>query len=151
MSQKDVNELLNIWSVYQCQLSDRTGVYNDEDSPFSEYQQMYSAIDNIHEGGAPWKCFQTIVDDTLPIDAPEWQKTSYQVWYRDPDTVIANILANPELAHNFDPAPYVHRDQHGTRQWCDFMSGNFAWRHAESMIHFYVHRVTHIFLSESDP
>lgn len=102
-------------------------------------------------GGAPWKCFQTVVDDDLPIDAPEWQKTSYQVWYRDPDTVIANILANPALAKDFDRAPYIHRNQHGTRRWCDFMSGNFAWRHAVSAACFsFVLLVAHAYGSESN-
>ncbi|KAF9061853.1 hypothetical protein BDP27DRAFT_1484790 [Rhodocollybia butyracea] len=130
MSQKDVNELLDIWSLFQRQRAQRSGSDDNELGPFSEYCDMYGSIDDIHEGGAPWKCFQTSLDDTLPIDAPEWRKTSYQVWYRDPNTVISNILANPELSKDFDPAPYIHRDKHGTRRWCDFMSGNFAWRHA---------------------
>lgn len=93
---------------------------------------MYNVIDSIVDGGAAWNCFQTVVNEHLSPDAPEWQRTSYQVWYRNPATVIANILANPEFRHDFDPAPYVHINSNGQRRWADFMSGNWAWRHAVS-------------------
>ncbi|KAJ3858507.1 hypothetical protein EV359DRAFT_75846 [Lentinula novae-zelandiae] len=110
MSQGNINELLDIWTL--------TG------APFDTHDDMYNIIDSIIDGGASWRCFQTVVT------APEWQKTSYQVWYRDPETVIANILGNPEFSQDFNPAPYVHLGSNGTRRWADFMSGNFAWRHA---------------------
>ncbi|KAJ3980770.1 hypothetical protein F5890DRAFT_1418942 [Lentinula detonsa] len=126
MSQGNIDKLLDIWSLYQHQIS--PDYMND--GPFSTHQDLYSQIDNISDGSAPWKCLQTVVDDTLPPSAPEWKKTSYQVWYRDPDQVIANILSNPEFASDFDVAPYVHLDAAGTRRWSDFMSGNYAWRHA---------------------
>ncbi|KAJ4497758.1 hypothetical protein C8R41DRAFT_894448 [Lentinula lateritia] len=116
MSQGNINELLDIWTL--------TG------APFDTHDDMYNIIDSIVDGGASWRCFQTVVDDQLRPDAPEWQKTSYQVWYRDPETVIANILGNPEFSQDFNPAPYVHLGSNGTRRWADFMSGNFAWRHA---------------------
>jgi Plavaka transposase len=64
---------------------------------------MYSLIDSITEEGAVWKCMQTVVPELLLITAPEWKKVSYQVWYRDPDQVIVNILANLEFAEGFDP------------------------------------------------
>lgn len=105
-----------------------------EAGPFKDYHGMYSSIDDIQQGSAPWKCIQTVVDKNLPLNAPEWQTTSYQVWYRDPETVIANILANPELAKDFDTTPYVCRNKQGTGQWCDFMSWNFAWRHVVSSL-----------------
>ncbi|KAJ4476523.1 hypothetical protein C8R41DRAFT_897202 [Lentinula lateritia] len=81
---------------------------------------MYNLIDSIVDGGVPWNCFQTVPDEGLSAEAPEWQQTSYQIWYRNPDTVIANILANPEFANDFDPAPYVHINS----------DENWAWRHA---------------------
>ncbi|KAJ3793208.1 hypothetical protein GGU11DRAFT_749127 [Lentinula aff. detonsa] len=79
MSQGNIDKLLDIWSLYQHQISpDCTN-----DGPFSTHQDLYSQIDSISDGSAPWKCLQTVVDDTLPLSAPEWKKTSYQVWYRD--------------------------------------------------------------------
>ncbi|KAE9387543.1 hypothetical protein BT96DRAFT_981388 [Gymnopus androsaceus JB14] len=131
MSQGNIDELMDIWSLYERQLTQATGCNNcSSDGPFDNHKDLYSLIDNIVQGGASWKCFQSVVDDSLPVNAPEWQKISYQVWYRDPDVVIANILANPEFRNNFDVAPYVHLDSAGKRHWADFMSGNFAWRHA---------------------
>ncbi|KAJ3927298.1 MAG: hypothetical protein NXY57DRAFT_965615 [Lentinula lateritia] len=123
MSQTNIDELFNIWNLHQQELT-------KTDSPFENHKDMYNVIDSIVDGGAAWNCFQTVVNEHLSPDAPEWQRTSYQVWYRNPATVIANILANPEFRHDFDPAPYVHINSNGQRRWADFMSGNWAWRHA---------------------
>ncbi|KAE9387156.1 hypothetical protein BT96DRAFT_960446 [Gymnopus androsaceus JB14] len=130
MSQSNIDELMNIWFLHQQQLAHAAGSDEAEGGPFDNHRDMYTTIDDIQAGSAPWRCFQTVVDETLPRNAPEWQKTSYQVWYRDPNTVIANILSNPEFSRDFDVSPYIHTDKFGTRRWCDFMSGNFAWRHA---------------------
>ncbi|KAF5346583.1 hypothetical protein D9758_013464 [Tetrapyrgos nigripes] len=123
MSQSDIDELLDIWFL-------SLSKYGAESGPFDNHNDLLEAIDNIRVGGAPWKCFETAVDSNLPSDAPEWQKASYQVWYRDPDVVIANILSNPDFAKEFDVAPYIHLDKNGKRRWSDFMTGNYSWRHA---------------------
>ena len=52
----------------------------------------------------------------------------YEVWCHDPDTVIWNILDNPDFECHFDPVPYITRDCDGKRRWTDFMSGQFAWQ-----------------------
>lgn len=57
--------------------------------------------------------------------------TSYQLWYRDPREVIHNILANPDLADGIDYVPY-HDFKDGKRRYCDFMSGDWAWRQCVS-------------------
>ncbi|KAJ3859044.1 hypothetical protein EV359DRAFT_75730 [Lentinula novae-zelandiae] len=122
MSQTNIDELFNIWNLHQQELM-------KTDSPFENHKDMYNVIDSIVNGGAAWNCFQTVVNEHLSPDAPEWQRTSYQVWYRNPATLIANILANPEFRHDFDLAPYVHINSNGQQCWADFMSGNWAWRH----------------------
>ncbi|KAF5362702.1 hypothetical protein D9758_011703 [Tetrapyrgos nigripes] len=131
MSQGNVDELMDIWSLFgsQCHPEDDDAA----SAPFHDYKDLFEDIDRIQAGDAPWKCFQTVVDESLGSSAPEWQKTSYQVWYRDPDVVISQILSNPLLIHNFDPCPYIHLDPHGKRRWSDFMSGNFAWQHASKI------------------
>ncbi|KAE9396973.1 hypothetical protein BT96DRAFT_958047 [Gymnopus androsaceus JB14] len=108
MSQSHTNELLDIWLLYQRQISQQAQAEASESrAPFIDHADMFSTIDEIQAGSAPWK-----------------------IWYRDPDTVIANILSNPEFSQDFDTAPYIHMDKAGKRRWSDFMSGNFAWRHA---------------------
>ena len=49
------------------------------------------------------------------------------VWYCDPDTIIRNMLENPDFANQFDIAPYIQRDRMGKQHWTNFMSGNFSW------------------------
>ncbi|KAJ3760657.1 hypothetical protein EV360DRAFT_39300 [Lentinula raphanica] len=132
MSQGNIDQLMDVWARYQRELAANNSCENcvEVGSPFHSHTEMYDLIDSISHGDAPWKCLQTVVDEHLSTNAPEWKKTSYQVWYRDPDTVVANILSNPEFIHDFDVAPYIHLDGAGVRRWADFMSGNFAWRHA---------------------
>lgn len=124
MSQPNIDELMDLWYL------DVQRRFNGASAPFSKHTYLLETIDAIKAGGAPWQCFETEVKENLPPNAPEWQKASYQVWYRDPDTVISNILSNPDFAHDFDPAPYVHIHKNRKCRWSDVMSGNFAYRHA---------------------
>ncbi|KAJ7745639.1 hypothetical protein B0H16DRAFT_1557678 [Mycena metata] len=101
--------------------------------PYDNYQQLYAAIDSIGVGDAPWKCFKTTAIDPRP-DAPDWARQEYEIWYRDPDTVIRNMLDNPDFAGEFDTTPYIELDATGQRRWSDFMSGNFAWKHCDQII-----------------
>lgn len=124
MSQPNIDELLDLWCL------DVQRRFDGDLGPFGTHSDLLQTIDSIRDGSAPWQCFQTEIEENLPATAPEWQKTSYQVWYRDPDTVIANMLSNPDFATEFDTAPYVHIGKDGKRRWSDFMSGNYSFRHA---------------------
>ncbi|KAF9062541.1 hypothetical protein BDP27DRAFT_1385119 [Rhodocollybia butyracea] len=119
MSQPNIDELLDLWA------HDVQKRFGGTGGPFGTHQDLLGTIDAIKHGSAPWQY-------TTPT-ATEWQKTSYQVWYCDPDTVISNILANPDFADQFDPAPYVHIDAQGQRHWSNFFSGNYAFRHATTI------------------
>ncbi len=66
MSQGDINDLLNLWSLDMH--------WHGDNAPFDNHQVLYKAIDEIHVGSAPWKCFETVVPDDLSQEAPEWQK-----------------------------------------------------------------------------
>ncbi|THU81212.1 hypothetical protein K435DRAFT_873567 [Dendrothele bispora CBS 962.96] len=123
MSQENIDELLDIWALDASR-------YGAGSGPFANHKDMYSAIDNIRVGSAPWKCYETVPDFGPSANVPDWKKTTYRVWYRDPDTVITNMLSNPDFAKEFDAAPYVHVDRNGKRRWSDYMSANYAWRHA---------------------
>jgi Plavaka transposase len=59
---------------------------------------------------------------------PNWRKQEYDIWYRDPEVVVRNMLANPDFEKEIDVAPYVELDVNGIRRRSDFMSANFAWR-----------------------
>lgn len=126
MSQPDIDELMDLWFL------DVRRRFNGDSAPFAKHTDFLQTIDKIKVGSAPWQCFETAVEENLPSNAPEWQKTSYQVWYRDPDTVITNMLSNPDFSNDFDVAPYVHIDKDEKRRWSNVMSGNLSYRHAVS-------------------
>ncbi|KAK7457887.1 hypothetical protein VKT23_010231 [Stygiomarasmius scandens] len=119
MSQGDTDFLLNLWNLSLHK--------HDDTGPFYNHEAIHDAIDSIKYGSAPWHCLVTVPDADLPAGAPEWKKAKYEVWYRDPDTVIANMLDNTEFAREFDTQPYVEVKLDGKRRWSDFMSGNYAW------------------------
>ncbi|KAK0475361.1 hypothetical protein IW261DRAFT_1567756 [Armillaria novae-zelandiae] len=119
MSQGDINHLMELWNLSMLE--------HEGFGPFQSCDDMYDAIDEIQLGSAPWKCFVCPPDLDLPLSAPDLQHQSYQVCYQDPTVVIANMLANPDFAKEFEMTPYVHLGPDGKRHWSEFMSGNFAW------------------------
>ncbi|KAJ6527460.1 hypothetical protein B0H19DRAFT_969690 [Mycena capillaripes] len=112
MSSKNIDQLLEMWALSMMKHGDL--------GPFQDYKEIYDTIDATTVGDAPWKCFQT-EPLNFSADAPAWARERYEVWYRDPDVVITNMLDNP----------YVQVDAQGKRRWSDFMSANFAWRHCD--------------------
>ncbi|KAJ6561258.1 hypothetical protein B0H10DRAFT_2180547 [Mycena sp. CBHHK59/15] len=66
--------------------------------------QIYETIDATTVGDAPWKCLTELLDPSP--DAPAWAREWYEVWYRNPDVVITNMLDNPDLNGAFDTTPY---------------------------------------------
>ncbi|KAL6298938.1 hypothetical protein BKA93DRAFT_753777 [Sparassis latifolia] len=122
MFQPDIDYLMELWGLSLMKHGDL--------GPFDSYDHMYAVIDDVAEGSAPWKCFVSQGEADLPPNAPNWQSEEYHIWYRDPRTVIANMLDNPDFAGEFDPAPYIHVDASDNRRWSDFMSGNYSWRHS---------------------
>ncbi|KAJ6622755.1 hypothetical protein B0H10DRAFT_1873823 [Mycena sp. CBHHK59/15] len=124
MSQGNIDYLLELWGLSMMKHGDL--------GPYDNYQQLYAAIDDVRVGDAPWKCFKT--DSDARANAPDWARQEYEVWYRDPDMVIRNMLDNPDFAGEFDTTPYVELDRDGQRRWSDFMSGNFAWKQCDKII-----------------
>lgn len=72
--------------------------------------------------------------DDIEEDAPSYKQQEYEVWYRDPETVLRNMLENPDFDGEFDTTPYVEIDEGESRRLSDFMSANYAWRHCVSFI-----------------
>ena len=122
MSQGHIKVLMEIWTLSMME--------TDGGPPFDSYRQMYEAIDEIKVGSTPWECFKTEIDNNLPDDAPNWCRESYHIWYHNPDTVITNMLDNPNFADAFNTCPYIAMGSDGKQHWNDVMSGNYAWCHA---------------------
>ncbi|KAF5386701.1 hypothetical protein D9615_002102 [Tricholomella constricta] len=128
MSATNIDYLFDLWG------RSMAAHHDDSLAPFSSYDDMYQVIDATRHGDAPWKCFTTTYDGDVNSNDPSWKSAEYEVWHRDPDVVLANMLDNPDFDGQFDYAPYLRRDKNGQRTWSDFMSGNFAWKHANTIL-----------------
>lgn len=125
LSKENIDRLLNLWNA--------TLVPYNDSPPILDHNDLHSTIDAIKVGGVPWQSYTAKYNGSLPdgAPAPEWMTTEYQVWYRDPRKVIHNMFANPDLVDCFDYVPY--RDFMGDkRRYCDFMSGDWAWKQCVS-------------------
>lgn len=91
-----------------------------------------NGLQGFRLGDAPWKCFKTTFDEEFNENTPRWKRQEYDVWFRDPVTVLRNMLENPDFAQEWDTAPYVELDSGGNRRRADFMSADFAWRQCVS-------------------
>ncbi|KAF4614058.1 hypothetical protein D9613_007679 [Agrocybe pediades] len=119
------NDLMHIWAS-------RLG--EDSDPPFRDTNDMYSTIDGIRVGDAPWQSFTISYDGDIPLgDKTPWKHKEYEVYFRDPRIVLEQQLANPDFATEMDFSPKQVFDECGTRRYCDFMSGEWAWRQANEI------------------
>lgn len=135
MSASNINELFDSWAASMER--------HNADGPFDSHKEMHDRINAAHFGGAPWNCLRATVDNNVGPDAPAWRTREYEVWYRNPQVVLQNMLDNPDFNGHFDYVPYVALDKSGERRWGDYMSSNYAWsqsvgpltqRHCDSLI-----------------
>jgi hypothetical protein len=119
MSAGNIDELFDIWAESN---------ENGEDPPFNSHEHVYETIDATQHGDAPWHCFAVSYNGEARHPCPSWQTGEWEVFYRDPNVVLTQMLQNPDFDGQFDYAAYVGLDKSGKRYWSDFMSGNFAYR-----------------------
>ncbi|KAF9536209.1 hypothetical protein CPC08DRAFT_652237, partial [Agrocybe pediades] len=125
MSANNIDELMDIW------LDGKAG--SEDCGPFDTHEQMYATIDHIKHGNAPWQSFTMSYAGELPEQPESWQLREYQVWFRDPKVVLENMLKNPDFEGEINYLPYVELNASDEHCWNEFMSGNFAWRHASTI------------------
>jgi hypothetical protein len=57
------------------------------------------------------------------------------VYFRDPHALFLNMLSNPTFAEHFDYIPMRwFCGVNGSRRYENFMSGDWAWKHAISFL-----------------
>lgn len=130
MSAKDIDKLLQLWAAT---------LPDDQDPPFADHGDLYSTIDATALGDVPWESFSVTYDGDLPEDGPveAWKQAEYKVYFRDPRLVLHNQLANADFKDESDWAPKQVFDTGGKREYCDFMSGNWAWGQAVCFVLFF--------------
>jgi hypothetical protein len=126
LSAMKINSILNLWAA--------SLIKHNVSPPFTNASHLYDTIDSIKSGGRPWKSFEVKYTGEIPeANAPDWMHASYEVWYRDPSQVFADMLDNPEFDGEWDSAPLRQYNTSGERVWQNLMSGNWAWKQCVSL------------------
>lgn len=126
MSAGHIDTLLNLWTA-------SLAIHGDE-PPFSKATCLHQTIDSTHLGDVRWESFALQYDQRQPVEnAPQWTQAEYDVWFRNPRTLVHNLLSNPDFKSDFDYAPYQEYTTDGVHRFQDFMSGNWAWSQAVSL------------------
>ncbi|KAJ6540953.1 hypothetical protein B0H10DRAFT_2203593 [Mycena sp. CBHHK59/15] len=103
------------------------------DPPFADHEDLYHTIDATEIGHVPWESFSITYNRPLaPGEVTLWKTQEYIVHFRDPRKVLQQQLANPDFKLEMDFAPKQVFAEGDSREYQDFMSGNWAWRQARS-------------------
>ncbi|KAF7368420.1 hypothetical protein MVEN_00164700 [Mycena venus] len=122
MSAGAIDELMQNWAA-------REGA---PDPPFADHKDLYATIDATDLGHIPWQSFEVSYNQPIPLgDTTPWKRQAYTVYFRDPRLTLRRQLANPDFKDDMDFAAKRVYAADGTREYMDFMSGNWAWRHSD--------------------
>lgn len=127
MSGNNINELMEIWAIYQQSQYD---IDDDPSPPFANAQDLYNVIDATELGDVPWQAVSITYDGEVPVNPPNWMTTPYEVWFRDLLSVMESQIGGRDFGNEMDHAPKQVFSQTWTRQFCDLMSGDWAWGQA---------------------
>ena len=130
MSAPNIDTLLDLWAS--------TLLKHNEPPPFANHTDLYNTIDSTPLGDVAWQSFSLRYNGDEPEGTlPQWMTSEYDVWFRDPHTIIKNMIGNPDYNHHADVAPVRIFNSNGSRVYQNFMSGDWAWEEAVSSIFFF--------------
>jgi hypothetical protein len=124
VSASNIDMLLELWA--------QSLEYFGASAPFHNHEDLYAVIDSLRLGDVPWQCMETQLPNAGDQDARSWRHSTYEIWYRDPEIVVSNMLGNPDFDGQFDMCLYIDLDADGNRRWSNVMSANLAWRRCVS-------------------
>ncbi|KAJ6480604.1 hypothetical protein C8R47DRAFT_1074339 [Mycena vitilis] len=105
------------------------------DPPFADHEDLYNTIDATEIGHVPWESFTVTYNKPIVAgDVTPWKTQEYVVHFRDPRKVLRQQLANPDFKSEMDFAPKQVFGEGDSREYQDFMSGNWAWRQADIIV-----------------
>ena len=129
MSSAKIDTLCTLWAASL----DEFGV----DPPFTDHRDLYSTIDAIPLSGVLWQSATFTYDGPQPepldgVEMPKWMESEYEIWFRDPQILFKNMLANNDFHGSFSYAPFRQYNNMGIRRYQHLMSGDWAWKQAVS-------------------
>ncbi|KAJ6621814.1 hypothetical protein B0H10DRAFT_2162891 [Mycena sp. CBHHK59/15] len=126
MSAGAIDELMQNWAARPKSVGN---------PPFADHQDLYNTIDATEIGHVPWESFTVSYNKPLVLcDVTPWKTQEYVVHFRDPRKVLHQQLANPDFKGEMDFAPKQVFGAGNSREYQDFMSGNWAWRQADIIV-----------------
>ncbi|KAJ7200207.1 hypothetical protein GGX14DRAFT_536427 [Mycena pura] len=123
MAAGDIDTLMQIWAANL--------KHPEADPPFSDHVDLYNRIDATDLDHILWQSFEVCLDLPIPLgDTRPWKTQKYTVYFRDPRLILGSQLANPDIKDEMDSAPKQVFAADGSREYEDFMSGNWTWKQA---------------------
>ncbi|KAJ7026200.1 hypothetical protein C8F04DRAFT_1298099 [Mycena alexandri] len=124
-SADEIDRALDLWTA--------SVLKHGEQAPWRNAQQLYDTIDEIQHGVMPWRVYQITYTGPRPPVAPKWMTETYELCTRDSRLVLQQQLATPEFKDKIDYSPYRQFDGDGKRVWSNLMSGDWAWKQADTI------------------
>ena len=79
----------------------------------------------------PWQRSSLRYAGELPDgDVPQWMSSEFEFWFRDARLIVQNMISNSDFKNDFDTKPVRIFDDSGSREYKNFMSGDWAWEEA---------------------
>jgi hypothetical protein len=100
------------------------------DVPWSSAEEMYSTIDAIQEGDAPWKTISFRYTGPHPANPPKWMLETYELCTRNSCRLLHLQLLSTAFKDHIDYVPYRQFNSRGDRIWSNLMSADWAWEQA---------------------
>lgn len=102
-------------------------------APWKNASELYTTIDSIQHGDAPWRVYKLRYRGPLPNGTPpKWMTETYELCTRDSRLVLHNQLSTTEFKGKFNYIPYQQFDGQGKRIWSNLMSADWAWNQSVS-------------------
>jgi Plavaka transposase len=125
-SETQINWALDHWMAERIRCQGRV-----EDLPWTKAQDMYNTIDSIKEGPSAWRTVNFCFTGPRPQETPpKWMLQTYELVFRNAQTILLDQISRPKLDGHFDYSPYIQFDEKGQRVWSNLMSGTWAWDEA---------------------
>ncbi|KAL1673537.1 hypothetical protein EV122DRAFT_255108 [Schizophyllum commune] len=103
-------------------------------APWKDADDVYATIDSIPEGSMPWTKVEMRYTGPRPNGAPpKWMTNTYELYTRDARAVLHHQLASKQFDTTFEPVPYRQFNKDGERVLSNFMSGDWAWKQANTL------------------
>ncbi|KAJ7470119.1 hypothetical protein B0H11DRAFT_1919941 [Mycena galericulata] len=119
-----INSALDLWAAQVLKYG--------EDIPWRNARELYSTIDSIQHGDAPWKVHKIRYQGPLPARTPpKWMTETYELCTRNIRTVLHHQLTTADFKEQINYAPYRQFNGGGKRVWSNLMSGKWAWKQAD--------------------